>query len=247
MLVEPARDLAGGDAGRLFGGKSEHARADAAEDDALHVVRERRVKAAAVARLELLAVVGRGTRAFGDLRPHRMNHVARRQVVGRRHLGQAHRLLEALGLHDFGALDAQLHAREGVDLVVDAVVPGNPTAEHFGIGGVDDAVGLHVDDVALPHAQARVAGHGHRAAHGHDAVGFDHRGEQLVLFGQKLRARWVGLAGVHQGAEHGPELFGVFVGFGRGRRHDLPALAEELHDQMGEQLAVLHGGKRLGH
>ena len=130
----------------------------------------------------------------------------RGEVIGGRDLRTADRLLVALLLHDLRALQAQLHAGEGVDGVVDAQMPGNPAAQKRAVRGVDDGVALQGRDVPTPDAQARVGGGARKLVGFGDARFGDHELENAILHLQKLRRSGLRLARVHQRAELLPLL-----------------------------------------
>ena len=92
----------------------------------------------------------------GDDRPHRVQHIAAGKVVGRGDFGLARPLLVALALHQLLAGQPQLHAREGVDGVVDAAMAGHKAAEHLAVGRVDDGVAAQGGDVPLPEIDPRL-------------------------------------------------------------------------------------------
>ena len=57
-------------------------------------------------------------------------------------------------LHHPGAVQAELHARIGVDAVVDAAVVWHITAGHAGVGGVYDGIAGKGGDVSLSEIDA---------------------------------------------------------------------------------------------
>lgn len=102
-----------GDLRRRFVGEAEFARGNAAERDAAQSLRVRKVKAGAVARGQRFPVFGRDPAVHH--RSDRVQHIAAGQIERGGQLRPACRFLAALPLHDLRAIQAQLHAGEGVD------------------------------------------------------------------------------------------------------------------------------------
>ena len=87
--------------------------------------------------------------AVGDDGPNGVDDVFAWQVVGLRDFGLASWFLMALPLHHFVTFLAQLHARSGMDGVVDAAVKRMETAQHLAVGRIDDGINAETGDVAL--------------------------------------------------------------------------------------------------
>ena len=202
--VQPCLHRLHGDLRAFLLRESEHAGGDAAERHRLRLRRTCRIQAADIALRQLFALLKRRIplRHGAD----RVDDVPRGKVIGGRDLRTADRLLVALLSHDLRALQAQLHAGEGVDGVVDAEVPGDPAAQKRAVRGVDDGVAAQGRDVPAPDAQARVGGGARKLVGFGDARFGDHELENAILHLQKLRRSGLRLARVHQRAELLPLL-----------------------------------------
>ena len=93
-------------------------------------------------------------------RPHDVDHLFGRKVVGVRQHRHRGRLLVIPAVPDPQlihlpiAFGAKLHPRKGVNAIVDAGVHRHKAAEHLRIGRVDNGIGPKPRDVALPDGQA---------------------------------------------------------------------------------------------
>ena len=105
----------------------------------------------ALAKQQLIGIAWTGV---GDDGPHGVEHEAARQVECGRDFHVACWLGAPLGAHELGARGAQLHARESVNGVVDAVVPGHEAPEHLVVRGVDDGIGGKKRDISAPEGYA---------------------------------------------------------------------------------------------
>ncbi len=88
--------------------------------------------------------------AVGDDRPDGVDDILARQVVGLGDFGLPRRFRVSLLQHQPVTLLAQLHARRGMDGVIDALVQRMETAQQLCIGGIHDGVHAETGDVALP-------------------------------------------------------------------------------------------------
>ena len=138
----------GGDLGGAVVWEAENAGGNAAESDAFEIIFGSEGEAAFVAAGELGFVLRR-QRSVDD-GADGVENIARWQIVARCDLGLAGRFEMALRFHDAVTFEAQLHAGEGVDGVVDAVVVRLIAAGHAAVGGVDDGVDAQRGDIALP-------------------------------------------------------------------------------------------------
>ena len=129
-----------GDFRRALWRKMEFAGGDAAERQTAQAVFFRQLQTGAVTGGQL-PLVRFGQRA-GYNRSDGVQHIAARQIKRRCYLCAADRFRLSLFLHDFSADQPQLHARIGVDGVVNTAVAGMEAAQKPAVGGVDNAVAV---------------------------------------------------------------------------------------------------------
>ena len=184
--------------------EAEHAGGNAAERDGLRAIKGGGVKATQVALRQLFALFngGRALRHGAD----GVDDALGGQVVAGRDLRAADGLFVTLLLHDLRALQAQLHAGERVDGVIDAQVAGNPATQKRAVRGVDDDIATQRRDVAAPQGQALVGGNARQLVGLGDARLGHHQLQNAVLHLQKRRRGGLRLARVHQRAELLPLL-----------------------------------------
>ena len=149
MCVQVVFDGSHGDIRGQLVRETELARGDAAEGDAFEMVLIGTSHNASVTGGQLL-LLGFCRDAVGDDRADGVDDVLARQVVRLGDFGPPRRFQMSLLQHQPVTFLAQLHARSGMDGVVDALVQRMETAQHLRIGGVDDGVHAEAGDVALP-------------------------------------------------------------------------------------------------
>ena len=113
----------------------------------------------------------------------------------------------ALALHELGAIQPELDAREGMDAVVDAGVARHITARHAAVGGVDNGTAPNPGDVALP--EIEIAANRLQIGQAGDASGFNLLTQVFVLHDQKFDVDGLGAANVHQRTQHPLLLIGI--------------------------------------
>ncbi len=204
MPVEPRAHRAHGYLGSLPLREAERAGGHAAEGDRAAPARGGGLEAALVARGQL-APVPVGGRAVCD-GAHRVQHPAGRQVVCVRDLRAAGWLRMSLPLHELRARQAQLHAGERVDGVVDAVVPRYPAAQERAVRRVDDGVRLERGYVAAPHGKPRIGRRRRQRGGARDARLRDEAAQQPVLHLEEPFVRRARLARVDERPELGERL-----------------------------------------
>ena len=148
MCVQVILDGLHGDFGGQLVREAELSRGDAAEGDAFETVFFGTSHDVMVTGGQLFLLECRRN-AIGNDGPDGMDDVLARQVVGFGDFGPPRRFRMPLLQHQPMTLLAQLHARRGMDGVVDASVQRVETAQHLCIGGVDDGVHAETGDVAL--------------------------------------------------------------------------------------------------
>ena len=121
----------------------------AAEGDAFETVFIGQQHNGTIARSQLFLLQSRWD-AVRDNGSDRVDDVFARKVISLRDFGNSCGFQMPLLLHQLVTLLAQLHARSGMDGVVDALVQGMETAQHLRIGGVHDGIHAETGDVALP-------------------------------------------------------------------------------------------------
>ena len=109
--------------------------------------------------------------------------------------------------HQLRAGEPQLHARVGVDNVIDALVIGNIAAGHAGVRSVDDGIAAERCDISLPEIEPRL--HGNKIVHICNALGRGLALQVFILHAQKLRPGAARPADVHQSAQKLPLVLGV--------------------------------------
>ncbi len=149
MCVQVVFDGLHGDFGGLLVRETELARGDAAEGDTFEMVLIGTSHDVTVTGCQLFLLECRRD-AVGDDRPDGVDDVLARQVVGLGDFGPPRRFRMSLLQHQPVTFLAQLHARRGMDGIVDASVQRVETAQHLRIGGVDDGIHAETGDVALP-------------------------------------------------------------------------------------------------
>lgn len=130
---------------------------------------------------------------------YRVQHIAAGQIVGGGNLGSTGRLGAALAAHKAVAGVAQLHARKGVDAVVDTAVVRHIAAGHTAVGCVDNGVAPQGCDVPLPKIESFP--HGAQAVHIGNALGGGFCLQIFVLHTYKFRAAGRRLPHIEQGAQ----------------------------------------------
>ena len=81
---------------------------------------------------------------------YRVQHIAAGQIVGGGNLGSTGRLGAALAAHKAVAGVAQLHARKGVDAVVDTFMIWRITSGHSTVRRIDDRITAKRSNITLP-------------------------------------------------------------------------------------------------
>ena len=133
----------------FLGREAEHPCGDAAKGDAFKTVLFGTNHNVAVTGCQLF-LLGFCRDAVGDDGADGVDDVLARQIVRLGDFGPPRRFRMSLLQHQPVTFLAQLHARRGMDGVVDASVQRVETAQHLRIGGVDDGVHAETGDVALP-------------------------------------------------------------------------------------------------
>lgn len=149
MCVQVVFDGSHGDFRGQLVREAELARGDAAEGDAFETVFIGTRHDVTVTGGQLLLLQFRRD-AVGDDGADGVDDVLARQVVRLGDFGPPRRFRMSLLQHQPVTFLAQLHARRGMDGVVDASVQRVETAQHLRIGGVHDGVHAETGDVALP-------------------------------------------------------------------------------------------------
>lgn len=149
MCVQVVFDGLHGDFRGQLVRKAELARGDAAKGDAFETVFIGTSHNASVTGGQLFLLQFRRD-AVGYDGADGVDDVLARQVVGLGDFGPPRRFQMSLLQHQPVTLLAQLHARRGMDGVVDASVQRVEAAQHLRISGVHDGVHAETGDVALP-------------------------------------------------------------------------------------------------
>lgn len=205
MLCQKFFDGRYSDLRRRFVGEMKYPGGDAAERDALQTVFRRKLQTRAVAGGEKLFIPLRD-RAFHD-GANRVQHVPAGKIEGGGDLRFPGGFGVPLLFHQLRAGEPQLHARVGVDDIVDASVIGDIAAGHAGVRGVDDGIAAERCDISLPEIEPRL--HGNKIVHVRNALRCGLALQVFILHAQKLRPGAARPADVHQTAQKLPLVLGV--------------------------------------
>ena len=165
-----------------------------------------------------------------------VDHVPAGEIEPRRDLGLSGRLLVSLRGHDLGADVSQLHARVGVDAVVDAAVARLVAAGHAGVRRVHDRVAPECRNVALPEIDPRLDRH--QTVDLRDSSFRDGFAQIVILNAEHFLIDRAGHADIHQP----PQQLSLLRLIGRNLRAAIPRLlGEQRVNQIPPFFFVIHG------